>query len=822
MLAPEYQQAVEYFEGEELSGSVFIDKYALRDFEDNLVEFSPDEMHCRIARELARVEKKKFKNPYSEEYIYSLLKDFGPIIPQGSPMYGIGNLKYVTISNCYVLHPPIDSYGGIHRTDEELTQICKRRGGVGFDISHIRPAGMPTTNSSRTSTGIVPFMERFSNSIREVGQNGRRGALMITISVHHPQVLDFANCKKDKTKVTGANISIRLSDEFLYAVKNNEDYEQRWPIKGVPVISRKVNAREVWMEIIQCAHEMAEPGLLFWDMILRESPADCYADCGFETVSTNPCSELPLSILDSCRLLLKNLFCYVKHPFTPQAEFDFEAYYAGAQVAQRLMDDIIDLEEECIRRIIAKIESDPEDEDVKSRELSIWKLVLENCLNGRRTGTGITALGDTLAALGIPYGSDESIEMTSKIYRTLKLGCYRSSVDMAKELGPFPVWNKEKEKDNPFLLRIRDEDPGLYADMQKYGRRNIALLTTAPAGSVSIEAGPRPYFQTTSGIEPLFQISFKRRKKINPAETGARVDFVDQNGDKWQEFIVYHPKVKMWMDVTGETDVSKSPYYGCCAEDLDWKQRVKLQAAAQQEVDHAISSTINLPEDVSVERVAEIYETAWEAGCKGITVYRKNCRTGVLVDVDEKNKKLQKTNAPKRPQELPCDIHLTKIQGEEYFVLVGLFESEPYEVMAGPNLNRNILERDDYRFKMVTSLDKVGVVRKEKRGHYDLYMDNELAEKNVSGRCDNDQEALTRMVSTALRHGADIGYVVHQLEKVRGDMYGFARALSRVLKKYVPDGTEIKGDVCQECQVASLKRQEGCVTCSSCGWTKCL
>jgi len=582
------EKSIEYFGGNELPAKVFLDKYALRNKELQLLESTPDEMFHRVATELERIEKKKFKTPMTYDEIMSYIKGFERIIPQGSPLSGIGNpYQFVTISNCYVVESPVDSYAGIMKTDEEIVQISKRRGGVGTDISHLRPSGTSTTNAARTSTGIIPFAERFSNTIREVGQSGRRGALMLTLSIHHPEVLDFAKCKRDLTKVTGANISIRLSNEFLQAVKDGTEYEMRWPVDSKePEISKMVDAREVWMEIVENAHATAEPGLLFWDNIINESPADCYADFGYRTTSTNPCGELPLCPYDSCRLLLLNLYSYVKNPFTNKSYFDFDAFYADAQIAQRFMDDLIDIEIEMIDKIINKIKTDPELETVKSRELELWHKMKKACSNGRRTGTGITALGDTIAALGYKYGSNKSIDVTEEIYKTLKLGVYRSSVDMAKELGPFEVWDYELEKKNAFLKRIKEEDSQLYADMKKYGRRNIACLTTAPAGTVSIES------QTTSGIEPVYMLTMIRRKKVNPNDEGVRVDYRDQSGDCWQEFEVFHPKLKVWKEITGKTDIKESPWYGCCAEDINWQNRVKLQSAAQKHVDHSISSCI--------------------------------------------------------------------------------------------------------------------------------------------------------------------------------------------------------------------------------------
>lgn len=810
--AYEYSKAlklsIEYFGGEEISARVFLDKYALKDSENNLLESTPDEMFHRIASELYRVENKKYKKPLSYDEILEYLRGFKRIILQGSPMSGIGNpYQYVTISNCYVIPSPSDSYGGICREDEHIVQISKRRGGVGTDISNLRPNHSTTTNAARTSTGIIPFMERYSNSIREVGQSGRRGALMLTISIHHPEVVDFARSKRNLKKVTGANISIRLSDEFLEAVSKGKKYEQRFPVDSKPgkgKISKMVDAHEVWMEIIENAHATAEPGLLFWDRIIRESPADCYSEFGYATTCCNPCAELPLCPFDSCRLLLLNLFGYVKNPFIKESFFDYETFINDAKIAQRFMDDLVDIELEMIERIIKKVKRDPELLDTRRVELDLWKKMKETCEGGRRTGTGITALGDTLAALGIKYGSPKSIITTEKIYRTLKLACYRSSVEMAREIGAFSCWNPELEKDNPFLLRIKEEDPELYADMNKYGRRNIACLTTAPAGSVSILT------QTTSGIEPLFQISYKRNKKINVNDGDTRIDFIDDKGDKWQQFDIYHPKVKMWMDITGETDITKSPWYGCCADDLNWRNRIKLQATANRHVDHSISSTLNLPEDVSVEEVAKIYETAWEEGCKGITVYRKNCRTGVLVDNTSEEKKLviKKTTAPKRPKVLPADIYHTVSKGETYFVMVGILGEDPYEVFAGKNGG-------------IKKSMKNGMIKKISRGRYSLLSrEGEVLQEDISKYIDEDQEAITRLISSNLRHGCDVSFVVHQLEKVKGDLLSYSKAVSRVLKKYIPDNTKVHGETCKECH-ANLVRIEGCLTCLSCGWSKC-
>ena len=927
--------STQYFNGNKLAAEVFVNKYALRDNNNNLLEKTPDEMHRRIAKEFARIEKLKFKNPLSEEQIFNYLDKFAQIIPQGSPMFGIGNpYQYISLSNCYVVESPLDSYSSIHKTDEQLTQISKRRGGVGLDISNLRPANSPTTNSSRVSTGIIPFMERYSNSIREVGQNGRRGALMITISVHHPEVLEFAKVKNDLKKVTGANISIKITDEFLNAVKNNKDYEQRWPVEGTPKISKMVSAKKIWEEIVKSAHTMAEPGILLWDNIIKESPADCYADVNpsYKTVCTNPCcfsqtltievvtsngikeiqsitnkdliwvkdigtwektsgyfyvgefpvydvkfangkllritnnhklskdgnlfelkdlsigdtictddqsgstqivsieyrgvepvgcievenshkftangiisgnSELPLCEYDSCRLMLVNLFSCVENPYTKEAVFNFDKLTNLTKVCQRLMDDMVDIEIEHIDKILNKIKNDPEPDSIKSNEFALWTNIREKCEKGRRTGTGITAIGDVIAALGLKYTSVESLDMVDKIFKTIKLSAYESSVDMAEELGAFPVWNSELEKNNPFLLRIKDENPKLYKRMQKFGRRNIALLTVAPTGSVSLLAKLINRHGTSSGIEPVFQAEYTRRRKINPGDN-SRVDFVDQNGDKWTEYEVYHSGLQEWMDLNPDLSKELSPYRGSCAEELNWASRVKLQGIAQRHIDHSISSTLNLPENVSVEQVMEIYNKAWEEGLKGVTVYRKNCRTGVLVDKNTKSVKINKTNAPKRPKTLPCDIHHINVSGKKYMVFVGMLDNEPYEIMA---------------YEGVYEGAKKGNITKVSRGLYKADLGTCVID-SITERCSPEEEAITRLVSTSLRHGADIGFVVHQLEKTGGSMVTFAKCLARTLKKYIKDGTTISGEECPNC-ANSLVRQEGCMKCVNCEYSKC-
>ena len=1190
--------SLSYFNGDDFAAKVFMDKYALTNGKGGYFEKDPSDMHRRIAKEFARIEKSKFKKSFTEEEIFAALDKFNRIVPQGSPLYGIGNKsQFISLSNCYVVDSPADSYGAIMAADESLVQISKRRGGVGVDLSHLRPENAATKNAARTSTGVISFASRFSNSIREVGQHGRRGALMLTLNVHHPDILAFVKAKRDLTKITGANMSVRLTDEFLKAVDAGEQYEQRWPVDSRnPKMSKKVDAKTIWDAIVENAHHMAEPGLLFWDNIINESPSDCYADCGFETISTNPCcfsedsdvhvmtrkgikeiksitssdeifinetggwastsgyfnagkaevfdvlfkngekititsnhklctvnqkrngrkvirsegelvelkdlkvgdkisihtkhmdnlnlpekgtleegivmgfltgdgclsyhddrqdypstiltfwqqeydageialqamkkmgydislvsnsvnktktlrsakftedfvnkyqfniwnfkshdtanefllecsmdfvkgflaayftadgtvtcnheaksynlqlssinsktldqvrkmllyfgikssiglarkagysefknggkyatkdcyrititgvnnikkfrenigfycehkqeklnsicdkyvsermpkcsnyteitsitpagvkqvgcievdhwhkftangiisgnSEIPLSKFDSCRLMLLNCFGYVKNPFTNKATFDFDSFHKDSMMLQRLMDDLVDLEIECIDRIINKIKIDPESESIKNRELALWENIKYAAENGRRTGSGMTGIGDMIAAMNIPYASDEGIKFIANIYRKFKLSCYRSSVEMAKELGAFPIFNAEKEANNPFLNRIKDQDLELWQDMQHYGRRNIALLTTAPCGSVS------NLTQTSSGIEPQFSITpYTRRKKGNPGDVGFRSDFIDANGDHWMEFTIFPPKVKMWMEVTGEKDLTKSPWHGYTANELDWKKRVELQAAVQKEIDHAISSTLNLPNNATIASVDEIYRTAWKSGCKGITIYRDGCRDGVLISTPKEVKKVDDeiitTKAPKRPETLCCHIHHISAKGEPFVVVVGLMKEKPYEIFA-------CINQIDEGSHLITKNFTNGNLTKESRGKYRLDLfdknDNKMTISNLNDKENGDEAALTRMISTALRHGADISFVVQQLEKVKGDMFVFSKAVARTLKKYIPDGTEVTGETCSNCSTKdknALVRQEGCVTCKACGWSKC-
>lgn len=813
------KDSCEYFGGDELAASVFVTKYALTDKEGNLLESNPDQMHRRLAKEFARIEG-KYKNPMSEEEIYGLLKDFKYIVPQGSPMSGIGNThQFQSLSNCFVVDSPRDSYGGILKTDQEQVQIMKRRGGVGFDISSIRPSGLRTSNAAKTTDGIGVFMERFSNSCREVAQGGRRGALMLTISVHHPDIETFINIKRDLTKVTGANISIRLTDEFMNAVKNDEEVQLRFPVEknADHTVSRSVSAAKIWDSIIESAHASAEPGLLFWDNVLKYTPAQAYADVGFNTISTNPCSEITLSAYDSCRLLLLNLTSFVDKPFSKSAKFEHEKFKKYTQKAQRLMDDLIDLEIECVDKIIQKIQDDPEDEDVKATELRMWQKIRHAALTGRRTGLGLTGLGDTLAMLGNTYGSEQSVKTTEAIYKAMAQSAYRASCHLAEERGAFGVYEYEKEANHPFIQRLFESDPELQVLHQTHGRRNIALTTTAPCGSVSMLT------QTTSGIEPPFMLKYTRRKKVNPNDPTVTVDFVDDLGDKWQEFTVYHHGFKQWMDATGKTEIEDSPYHLATANEIDWSSAVDVQAAAQKWVCHAISKTINLPNDVSVDDVKKVYWRGWEKGLKGVTVYRDGSRSGVLVDKD--NQKSEETEfseraAPKRPDVLDCDIHQVTIRGSKWTILVGLLNDIPYEVIGGLS-----------DFVEISKKHTKGRITKRPRkttnSLYDLHFgdpEDETVIKDLVSVFDNpDYAGFTRTISLALRHGAPVQYLVEQLQKDKeASMFSFSRVIARTLKKYIADGTKYGAKICPECGAeGSLVYQEGCVTCASCGHSKC-
>lgn len=822
--------SIEYFGGDEFAAKVFVDKYALQTLGGIYLELTPADMHHRLAREFARIEK-KYPNPLDEEVIFSLLDRFKFIVPQGSPMSAIGNpYQLQSLSNCFVIQgvhsSRLDSYGGIMLADQELAQIMKRRGGVGLDISGIRPKDVITNNAARTTDGIGVFMERFSNTCREVAQNGRRGAEMITISVNHPEIETFINIKRDKKKVTGANVSIRLNDEFMKAVKNDEEYVLRWPVECDPAdakVIKKVRAKEVWDQIIDSAWTSAEPGLLFWDTVKKNTPSDIYAEFGHNSISTNPCGEIVLPAYDACRLLVLNTSSYVKHPFTKNASFDFKKFEQHAIVAQRLMDDIIDLEIECIDKILEKVKQDPEPEEVKAVELNLWKKIREMNISGRRTGLGITALGDTLAMLGIRYGATESIDMTYKIYRALAVGSHTSSCIMAKERGAFPIFNYQLEKDHKYLNDIfSDCSPEVRKMWKKTGRRNIATTTTAPGGSVSSQT------QTTSGIEPVFMLEHVRRKKHNPSDKNARIDFTDALGDNWQEFIVYHHGLSQWMEITGERDISKSPYWKATANEIDWVASVDLQAAAQKSIDHSISKTCNLPENVSKEVVSQVYMRAWESGCKGFTVYRDKCRDGVLVHKNDAKKDsngrpsdIEISMAPKRPIELPCEIKKVKIKGEAWTIFVGLFNGKPYEVFGG--LSKYVDIPNKYKNGKIVKNGKVDGVTT-----YNLIVgegDDQMLIKDIANVFENANfGAFTRTISLALRHGVPIQYAAEQLQKDKhSDVTSFSIVVARVLKNWISDGTKYTAEKkCPKCHMEnSFAYQEKCPTCMNCGWSKC-
>jgi ribonucleoside-diphosphate reductase alpha chain len=818
------QETSAYFEGDELAPDVFM-KYALRDAQDDLLETNPDQMHHRLAREFARIEA-KYPNPMTEDEIYELLKDFKDVVPQGSPMSGIGNYYQLqSLSNCFVIEQPHDSYGGILFSDQEQVQIMKRRGGVGFDVSTIRPKGQPTTNAARTTDGISVFMERFSNSTREVAQGGRRGALMLTIDCRHPEVEAFIDIKRDLKKVTGANISIRFTDEFMQAAVDGEDFTLRWPVESTPEtaeITKNVNARQVWEKFVDAAWSSAEPGALFWDTITREGIVDCYRDVGYKTISTNPCGEIPLSPYDSCRLMVVNLTSFVRYPFSDNPTFDFDRFNTVVMKAQRLMDDLVDLEIECVDRILEKIEKDPQPDHVKRIEWDLWHKIKAAGRNGRRTGLGVTGLGDALAAMNIRYGSECSITVTEEIYKALAVGAHRSSLIMAKERGAFPVFDFEKEKDHTYLKKVISACSGEYTDMWKEtGRRNIALTTTAPVGSVSCLT------RTTSGIEPAFLLSYKRRRKITQGDLTSRVDFVDPMGDKWQEYTVYHHWFKKWMDITGKTDPQESPYWGGTANDIDWEKSVDIQAAAQRWIDHSISKTCNLPNSATKETVNNVYLKAWAMGCKGFTVYRDGCRTGVLISNDEPKKEKKSEEGrltPKRPKSLDCDIHRATVRNgdvtESWLVLVGLLDDKPYEVFCGIPENIEIPKR--YKSG---SLVKNG--KRDGVATYNLLVpvgeDDNLIFKDVVNLFDNPtQGAFSRTVSLALRHDVPLQYIVEQLQKDKNsDMFSFARVIARVLKGYIKDGTKSSEKGCPECGNSELVYQEGCLSCKACGFSKC-
>ena len=829
-------ESKKYFDGDDLAATVWVSKYALKDSFGNIYESSPRQMHERIAAEIERIER-KYPNPMSKEEVFELLDHFRYVIPQGGPMTGIGNnLQVASLSNCFVIghKHPADSYGGIFRIDEEQVQLMKRRGGVGHDLSHIRPTGSPVLNSALTSTGIVPFMERYSNSTREVAQDGRRGALMLSLSIKHPDAERFIDAKVDTGKVTGANVSIKIDDEFMRAAIAGKSYHQQFPINSSePLYQQDIDARKLWEKIIHNAWKSAEPGVLFWDTIIRESVPDCYADEGFVTVSTNPCGEIPLCPYDSCRLLALNLLSYVDDPFTEKARFNFERFKAHVDKAMRMMDDIIDLELEKVELIIAKIEADPEDEDIRSVELNLWKKIRTMASKGRRTGLGITAEGDMLAALGLRYGSDEAIDFAVEVQKTLALEAYRASVTMAGERGAFPIYNADKECNNPMIGRIREADPELYAEMVKKGRRNIAMLTIAPTGTTSLMS------QTTSGIEPVFRTVYKRRRKINPSDVDTHVDYVDETGEKFQEYNVYHHNFVKWLEANGydtskletisdaelERWVAASPYHGATANDIDWVAKVKMQGAIQKWVDHSISVTVNLPNNVSEELVAQVYRTAWECGCKGVTVYRDGCRDGVLLD--KKSKKASRCEehpgqVQKRPKSIPADIVRFKNGAEDWIAFVGLQEGRPYEIFTG-----KIEEDAMYIPRKITKGYIIKVREADGTKRYDFQYTDRYGYTNTIGgisRLFNEEFwNYAKLISGVLRHGMPIEKTVSLIESLHLDSESintWKTGVCRALKQYIVDGTKTKGK-CPSCGQENMAYQNGCITCMSCGYSKC-
>ncbi len=830
------EKATEYFKGDALAANVWMNKYALKNSDGEIFEQTPDDMHRRLASEIARVEK-KYPNPIEENEIYELLKDFKYIIPQGSPMAGIGNnFQVSSLSNCFVIGGDhnTDSYGGIMKVDQEQVQLMKRRGGVGHDLSHIRPSGSPVKNSALTSTGIVPFMERYSNSTREVAQDGRRGALMLSISVKHPDAEGFIDAKMELGKVTGANVSVKLDDEFMKAVIDGTTYKQQYPIDSDnPQITQDIDARKLWDKIIHNAWQSAEPGVLFWDTVIRESVPDSYADQGFKTTSTNPCGEIPLCPYDSCRLLALNLYSYVDKPFTKEASFNGGLFTKHVHYAQRIMDDIIDLEAEKIDGILAKIDADPEDFETKRIERNLWTKIRQKTLEGRRTGIGITAEGDMLAALGCRYGTDTATNFSTEVHKLLAIEAYRSSVELAKDRGPFPVFDIDKERNNPFINRIKEAAPVVYENMEKYGRRNIAMLTIAPTGSVSICT------QTSSGIEPVFMVSYKRRRKVNPNDKNVNVTFTDEVGDSWEEYLVFHPKFMTWLEVNGydpeevqkysDADlnklIEKSPYYKATSNDIDWLSKVKMQGSIQKWVDHSISVTVNIPKDTPEALVSDIYKTAWESGCKGMTIYRDGSRSGVLVtngEDKENENEFKETKAPSRPKVLKADIVRFQNDYEKWVAVIGILDNKPYEIFTG--------KADE--FYLPTSVNTGWVIKSKKEDgstRYDFQFEDKdgykITIEGLSRSFKKEFWNYAKLISGILRHGMPLPFVIDLIANLTFDIDSintWKNGVMRALKKFIPDGTAIKKAKCPECEDNdSLVYQDGCLTCQSCGYSKC-
>lgn len=839
-----FEASKKYFEGDELAARVWATKYALKDSQGNYFELTPDDMHRRIAREIARIER-KYKNPMDEQLLFDLMNHFRYLVPQGSPMAGIGNnLQVGSLSNCFVigLKGEPDSYGGIIKIDEEQVQLMKRRGGVGHDLSHLRPKGAEVKNSALTSTGLVPFMERYSNSTREVAQDGRRGALMLTVSVKHPDSEAFVDAKMTEGKITGANVSLKIDDAFMQAVIEGKEYTQQYPIHAEkPKYTQNIDATTFWNKIIHNAWQSAEPGVLFWDTIIRESLPDCYADLGFKTVSTNPCGEIPLCPYDSCRLLAINLYSYVENPFTPNAKFNFSKFKEHVMYAQRMMDDIIDLEMEKIETIIAKIEADPETDEVKATELNLWKKIKDKTSQGRRTGVGTTAEGDMIAAMGLTYGTEEATKFSVEVHKTLALAAYRSSVMLASERGAFPVFDYKREVNNPFMNRLKDADSELYDLMVKYGRRNIACLTIAPTGTTSILT------QTTSGIEPVFLPVYKRRRKVNANDKEVRVDFVDESGDAFEEYVVYHPKFITWMNINGievkdnytqeqiDEIVAKSPYYKATSNDVDWLNKVKMQGAVQKWVDHSISVTINLPNDVSEEMVNKLYVEAWKSGCKGCTVYRDGSRSGVLISLKNEKKKTTENAATspadengfvthKRPIELDADVVRFQNNKEKWIAFIGLIDGKPYEIFTG------IADDDEGIFcpKSVSKGKIIKVIDENGQKRYDFQFVNKRGFKTtiegLSEKFNPEFWNYAKLISGVLRYRMPIAQVlklVGSLELDNQSINTWKVGVERALKKYLPNGEKASGQTCPNCGQESLVYQEGCLICTNCGTSRC-
>ncbi len=854
-----FETSLRYFGGDELAARVWVNKYAMKDSFGNIYEKSPEDMHWRIANEVARMEQ-KYKNPISAQEIFGLLDHFRYIIPAGSPMTGIGNnYQIASLSNCFVigLDGDADSYGAILRIDEEQVQLMKRRGGVGHDLSHVRPKGSPVNNSALTSTGLVPFMERYSNSTREVAQDGRRGALMLSVSIKHPDAEAFVDAKMEEGKVTGANVSVKITDSFMEAAVNDRPFVQQFPIDAErPVYKKEISARKLWEKIVHNAWKSAEPGVLFWDTIIRESLPDCYADLGFRTVSTNPCGEIPLCPYDSCRLLSINLYSYVKNPFTEEATFDFDLFRKHALLAQRLMDDIVDLEMEKIDRIMEKIKSDPQNDEVKHAEYHLWEKIKEKSGKGRRTGVGITAEGDMIAAMGLRYGTEEATKFAVEVHKTLALSAYRSSVTMAQERGAFSIFEAERERNNPFVLRIKEADPQLYSDMMKYGRRNIACLTIAPTGTTSLMT------QTTSGIEPVFLPVYTRRRKVNPNDTEVHVDYVDEVGDSFEEYIVYHKKFLEWMKINGlDTTkkytqaeindlVKRSPYYKATANDVDWLMKVRMQGAIQKWVDHSISVTVNLPNNVDEALVNKLYVEAWRSGCKGCTIYRDGSRSGVMISVSKKDKKKKNDNGretsqdsdlnsseekhehvctppqvvEERPQVLDCDVVRFQNNKEKWVAFVGLLDGYPYEIFTG-------LQDDDEGIVLPKSVTKGKIIKQTNADgthRYDFQFENKRGYKTtvegLSEKFNPEYWNYAKLISGVLRYRMPIDHVIHlvgSLQLKDESINTWKNGVERALKKYVTDGTTVSGQTCPICGQETLVYQEGCLICTNCGASRC-